>query len=124
MKEESNWFPWVLGAVLVGLVLVALFVPADMLDIRPDREDPVADAGPDRTVDLGQSVLLDGSASSDDNGIRSYQWMVIDRNNTVFLRGERVTYLFGAPGQYTATLTVTDHAGNEASDEVQITVSG
>ncbi len=120
--QDNSWFPWILGAVLVGVLLAAFLVPADMLDIRPDREDPVADAGPDQTVAFGTSVVLDGSDSTDDKGIESYEWMVVEGPQTTFLHSERVTYLFGAPGEYTVTLTVTDRAGKEASDEVVITV--
>jgi hypothetical protein len=124
MEEDGSWLPWIAGAVLVGVVLSALFLPADMLDLRPDREDPVADAGPDQTVTYGQSVELDGSGSSDDKGIDSYQWTIVEGSNTVFKRGEKVNYLFGSPGQYEVTLTVTDRAGKEASDQVLITVLG
>lgn len=124
MEEDTNWLPWVLGAVLIGVLLAAVFVPADMLDIRPDREDPVADAGPDQTVTFGTTVVLDGSGSSDDKGIKSYEWMVVEGSETVFHRGEKVTHLFGAPGQYNVTLTVTDHADKVATDDVLITVSG
>jgi chitodextrinase len=95
-----------------------------MLDIRPDREAPVADAGPDQTVPIGTAVVLDGSGSSDDKGIKSYEWMVVEGSETVFHRGEKVTHLFGAPGQYNVTLTVTDHADKVAQDYVLITVSG
>lgn len=82
----------------------------------------MADAGPDRTVDLGTSVVLDGSGSSDDRGIKSHVWTVVEDNETFFLRGERVDFLFGSPGQYDVTLTVTDHNGKEDSDQLVVTV--
>ncbi len=122
--QDNSWFPWVLGAVLVGVLIAAFLVPPEMFDIRPDREDPVADAGPDQSVAFGTSVVLDGSGSTDDKGIDSYEWMVVEGPQTTFLRSEKVTYLFGAPGVYTVTLTVTDRAGKESSDEVVITVIG
>jgi hypothetical protein len=110
--------------LLVGVVIAAMFLPPEMLDIRPDREDPVADAGPDLTVALGESVVLDGLGSSDDKGIRSYVWAIENGAETVFLRGERITFLFEAPGEYHVTLTITDHADKEASDDVTVTVLG
>lgn len=120
--SESNWFPWVLGAVLVGVLLAALFLPPEWLDIRPDREDPVANAGPDLTVSFAEVTVLDGSASTDDKGIKDYVWKVENGAETVFLHGARIEFLFGAPGEYRATLTVTDNADKEDNDEVVITV--
>ena len=40
----------------------------------------------------------------------------------MFLHGEIIEFLFGAPGEYKATLTVTDHADKQDTDEVIITV--
>ncbi len=122
--SEDSWLPWVLGAVLLGLALMAILIPPETLDIRPDREDPVADAGPDQTVAFGESVVLDGSGSSDDKGIKSHEWAITEGPNTVFRRGETIEVLFGAPGVYTVVLKVTDHAGKESSDEVVVTVLG
>ena len=43
--------------------------------VRPVNETPVADAGPDRTLDEGTPVTLDGSASFDPDGeIAGYEW--------------------------------------------------
>jgi hypothetical protein len=119
---ENNWFPWILGAVLVGVLLAALFVPPDVFDVRPDREDPVAEAGPDLTVAFGQGVELDASGSSDDKGIESFEWMIENGAETVFLRGARVSFVFSAPGVYTVTLTVTDRADKQDTDSLTVTV--
>ncbi len=119
---DNNPFPWILGAMLVGVLLVALLLPPGWLDIRPDREDPVADAGPDLTVSFAEVAVLDGSGSTDDKGITDFVWRVENGAETVFLHGERIEFLFGAPGEYKATLTVTDHADKQDIDEVIITV--
>ncbi len=120
--SDNNPFPWILGAIVVGVLLAALFLPPGILDIRPDREDPVADAGPDLTVSFAEVAVLDGSASTDDKGISDLEWRVENGAETVFLHGEIIEFLFGAPGEYKATLTVTDHADKQDTDEVIITV--
>lgn len=87
-----------------------------------DRLPPVAYAGPDLTVDLGTAVVLDGSLSSDNQGIGSIHW-VFDTN------GEQRTYrepilslTMDELGVFISTLFVVDYSGNTASDTVVIHV--
>lgn len=81
-----------------------------------DNFPPVANAGPDQTVEPGQVVTLDGSASSDSNGsIASYGW-------SNGLSGPTASTSFDTEGIYTLTLTVTDNQGAPATDTVVITV--
>ncbi len=87
-------------------------------DITP----PVADAGPDQTAIHGTTVVLDGSASSDNVGIVSWAWALND-GGPVVLWGETVQHRFDNIGTYVVTLTVTDSSGNTASDTVTITVT-
>ena len=95
------------------------------ISVSVDNEDsiPVANAGPDQTVqdiDGGgsESVLLDGSGSSDDRGITSYEWY----SESEFL-GSGVTLSVDCPvGTHTITLVVTDSIEQPAQDEVVITV--
>ena len=85
----------------------------------PNNVLPVANAGADFTVEVGQSAQFDGSGSSDaDGSITSYAWNVEHRDYT----GVNPTHVFSRPGQYTATLTVTDNDGAIASDTVVVTV--
>jgi hypothetical protein len=120
--KDNTWLPLMIGGALIGLLVAVVLLPPDMLDIRPDTADPVADAGLDATFNFGQSAFLDGSGSSDDKGIESYEWMIVNGHETVFLRGPQVNFLFGAPGEYTVTLTVTDTVDNKDSDTVIITI--
>ncbi len=60
------------------------------------------------TGDTATPVIFDGSASTSDAGITSYQW---NMGNGVMLEGAVVEYTFLEPGNYTVTLTVTDAYG-------------
>ena len=84
---------------------------------------PIASAGPDQQVvdtdnNGTESVILDGSASSDDVSIVSYVWK---KGETELATGESPTVDL-AVGAHTITLVVTDDAGLTASDEVVVTV--
>nr|WP_321416630.1 alpha/beta fold hydrolase [uncultured Methanomethylovorans sp.] len=85
---------------------------------------PVANAGADKTATVGTSVTFDGSASTDDKGIASYSWD-FDLSNGI--TAEATTMIasktYTTVGTYTATLTVTDTAGQKSTDTVQIVVN-
>ncbi|MFB0526373.1 MAG: PKD domain-containing protein, partial [bacterium] len=80
---------------------------------------PVAEAGPDQTVNEDISVTFDGSGSTDDVGIVSYAWNFGDGGTG---SGIIVSHTYSEPGTYTVTLTVTDGAGLSDSDTLTVTV--
>jgi len=89
---------------------------------------PIANAGPDQTVDIMTLVTLDGSLSSDpDNNLPlSYFWEQIE-GETVELNDPTIPYpAFIAPdnpGKLSFSLVVTDDIGLESDpDIVEITV--
>lgn len=84
-----------------------------------DTTDPTADAGPNRTVTLGESVTLDGSASSDNDEIVSYEWDLDDGTTT---SGVQATHTYTDSGTYEVDLTVTDDAENTDIDSLIVTV--
>ena len=91
---------------------------AEVMDLLP----PVAEAGPDRTVDQNTTVPLDGSASTDDIGIVDFAWSFTYGGTVVDLSGEIAEFTFDLPGTYEAKLTVRDREGRTSSDTVTITV--
>ena len=82
---------------------------------------PVAEAGPaTMTVNEGQMVTFDGSASTDPNGgPLTYAW---DFGTGVPWYGAVVQHPFIDNGTYTVTLTVTDDTGLSSSDTITVTV--
>ncbi len=84
-----------------------------------DTTPPTADAGEDKTVNVGEEITLDASGSSDNNGIDNYNW---DLDNGDTRTGEQVTYTYDETGTYDVELTVTDEAGNTDTDTITITV--
>ncbi|MFJ8080386.1 VWA domain-containing protein [Streptomyces sp. NPDC096205] len=87
---------------------------------------PVADAGPDKAVDEGSSVPLDGSGSHDPDGtVVSYAWSGADAGiGTLTNAGAAVaTYNGLDDGADAVTLTVTDDNGLTDGDSTTVTVN-
>ena len=77
---------------------------------------PSADAGKDREVEPGTEVVLNGSGSSDNVGVVSYIWTFMYDDDGKMFPGRDVDFTFDILGEYNITLTVTDEAGNSATD--------
>lgn len=79
---------------------------------------PVADAGPDQTIECAATFTLDGSASTDPNGDPlTYTWT----GPFGTLTGATVETTLG-PGTHAIVLTVDDGHGGRDTDSVQITI--
>ncbi|MCJ7562721.1 MAG: PKD domain-containing protein, partial [Thermoplasmata archaeon] len=88
-----------------------------------DEAPPVANAGADLTgVEVGDTVMLNGSGSTDNVGIDEYVWTFVD-GTAQELSGRTVNYTFDNVGVFTITLTVTDAAGFSDTDVVVVSVS-
>ncbi|MDA7747399.1 PKD domain-containing protein, partial [Psychromonas sp.] len=66
------------------------------------------------------AINFNASTSSDDNAISSYSWNFGD--GSTIMSGVSVTHTYTDAGVYTATLTVTDDAGQSTQATTQITV--
>jgi RHS repeat-associated protein len=88
---------------------------------------PVANAGPDQTVVVGQAVTLDGSASTDADGDPlQYRWSFVARptGSQTTLSGPTLvhpTFVVDRPGRYTVQLIVNDGKVDSAPDAVAVT---
>jgi hypothetical protein len=88
----------------------------------PDCADspPVAYAGPDRTVPVGDPVTFDGRGSSDPDGDPlTYSWDFGD--NSPAVSGDMVSHTYTTSGTYTVRLTVSA-SGLTDSDTAQVSV--
>ena len=98
--------------------------------VIPTNQPPIADAGPDQTVSEGQTVLLNGSNSTDsDDGIASYHWIqigvpVVNLSDPDAKQSTFTTPDVGLGGAaLTFELTVIDHNGNQGKDLCVINVT-
>lgn len=94
-----------------------------LYDFQVANQPPVADAGPNQTVNEGQSVTLNGSGSTDPDGISdiaSYSWSFGDGATA---SGITVNHTYANNGIYTATLTVTDSVNQTSSATTTTTVN-
>jgi hypothetical protein len=92
-------------------------------------QPPVAEAGPDQTVNQGVSVTLDGSGSTDSNGgLLAYSWLQtsgapVTLDNPGSAQPRFVAETGGVSSSLAFRLTVTDPAGLSASDKCSVTVN-
>jgi len=87
-----------------------------------DSEPPVADAGVNQAVDMGDEVTFNGSASTDNVDVVNYTW-TFDDGGDVTLYGMYPTYVFENAGTFVVTLTATDDLGNVDTDTMTVTVN-
>jgi len=101
-----------------------------IVNVLTTNQPPVANAGPDQSVEENVTVTLDGSASSDpDDGIQSYFWTQTG-GTSVSLSGASAVKpsftspdLASGPDTLTFQLLVTDGEGLQSSDTVDVTVT-
>jgi parallel beta-helix repeat protein len=94
-------------------------VAITVLDVN---DPPVADAGLDQTVTVGEEVTFNGSDSSDDVGIENYTWTFTYGSEARTLFGVDPTFTFDIAGTYVVTLTVEDAGGENDTDAVTVIV--
>ena len=86
----------------------------------PTNKNPIANAGPASSIVVGDSATLDGSASSDPDGIIvSYSW---DFGDGTTGSGVKTTHIYNVVGVYTVTLTVRDNLGATGTATTTVTV--
>jgi hypothetical protein len=87
---------------------------------------PVVDAGVDISIQLPDNdITIAAEATADDSGfIDTYSWMQLSGPPVMFERADTAVAVINdmVPGTYTFTVTVTDNAGQVASDQITVTV--
>ncbi len=96
--------------------------------INTENNPPVADAGEDQTVGVGQVVDLDGTGSYDPDGdpITTYTWAQVSGPDATMSGADTDTASFPASdgGEYIFQLVVSDGMQTSAADQVLVTVTG
>jgi RHS repeat-associated protein len=119
---------------LPGTYIVELIVNDGQADSAPDavtistqNSPPVANAGADQTVFVGDTVTLDGSGSTDvDGDALSYSWSLLSRpGDSMAELADPLTvnpsFFVDWPGTYEIELIVNDGMANSTVDRVVIT---
>ncbi|MEB8431224.1 DUF5011 domain-containing protein [Cocleimonas sp. KMM 6892] len=81
---------------------------------------PTANAGSNKTVEVGQSIEMVGSGTDSDGSISAYEWSI---DGTVLSSVSTFLYTPSEIGTDTLTLSVLDNDGSEATDTVKIVVT-
>jgi PKD domain/Carboxypeptidase regulatory-like domain len=133
--EMGNWsvvgLSFVKNDILPSGRYISVFAVSDfggrgngtMMSVTVDNDPPVANAGPDQVVALGEKVYFDSTGSSDNVGITNYTWYFDDGATHIVLWGPDPDFTFLAEGVYYVTLEVRDGANHTSTDIVQITVT-
>jgi PKD repeat protein len=85
---------------------------------------PTPEAGPNQTVNEGQTVTFNGNATdpgTNDLSTLTYSWNFGDGSPAA--TGASKTHVFVTNGPHTVTLTVTDKDGGALSDNLSVTVN-
>ncbi len=86
----------------------------------PVNNPPQANAGPNRSVQVDESITITGSGTDSDGAVVSYEWK---KGNTVLAHTASFLYIPDTVGTDTLTLTVTDDEGATGSDTMDVTVT-
>jgi chitodextrinase len=95
-----------------------------ILNVDGPNQAPVANAGPDQSADVGDTVAFDGSGSSDlDGTITGYVWNFGDGASSSGMLVNHIYSSASASGLYTINLTVTDDEGVTGNDTAFVSIN-
>jgi hypothetical protein len=99
----------------------------DVMYVRvSDDLNPLAEAGGDRTVEVGETVPFSAAGSSDNDpslfDTGTFLWEFQDGSERKALHGPTSSYIFERAGAYTVRLTIWDQGGNSGSTKFFVTV--
>ncbi len=107
--------------------MIDLYMMGILPSIVAPNKPPVADAGPDQSISICDTLELNASESSDPDGsIVKYVW-TSDDGQTVLGEGEILNILPEStrrPGDYNITLSVTDDDNATDATSINVTING
>ena len=109
------------GLLVENPDVAAFFGAAFAWDWRDDWTPPRADAGPDRSVLVGQTVTFSGLGSTDETGVVNWSWD-LDGDGKEDAWGAEASTAYRRTGTYAARLRVADVWGNAAEDVAIVVV--
>ena len=116
------------SAVLLGCAVAASVVATPVAGVAGvGGGTPLAEAGLDQQVNVGERVRLDATGSYDPDGrVTGYEWVIRTPGGTTVSpldpRAARTSFPATAAGRYEVTLTVTDDEGNAGTDTMYVRV--
>ncbi len=108
LTAYDRWLNWDNVSVIVNIT---------------DSTVPIANAGPDKSIEIGTNLTLDGSGSSDNGLIVRWVWTFDYYGQEISLEGSTVAFKFDKVGNYSILLTVFDQSGNFNEDVITVTVT-
>ncbi|WP_102798712.1 PKD domain-containing protein [Bowmanella denitrificans] len=124
--------PDVLGSYAIGLVVNdgTIDSPMDVLTITVQSANvaPIANAGPDQTIQIGASVTLTGSGTDADNDTLTYIWSIqsAPQGSLAQITGatqQSAQFTPDAVGVYVLGLVAHDGTESSTIDTMQLTVN-
>jgi hypothetical protein len=123
LTERSGTFASITGSYEIAYVRSEVLIDTNLWQPNPDTTPPTAEAGPDQTVTVDQTVSFSAEDSYDNTGgwgIAVYEWDFGDGT-----QGEDITtvHVYQKPGDYTVTLRVEDWGENSDTDTLVVNVT-
>lgn len=131
-SSTAQFLPDVPGQFVLSLAVSdGLLTSADEVAIEAasDNEGPIANAGADQRVIAGDTVMLDGSGSSDPDGdVLQYAWTMTTKPSGSAASLQRPTsanpsFTADVIGLYEVSLAVSDGEGTSPPDSVRVTAA-
>ncbi len=129
-RSQASFVPDLRGDYVVELIVNDGRVDGDAVTalVTPENRAPTADAGPDTNAQVGDSVELDGSGSSDpDHDELTYTWKFDKRPSgskaaLESAESDNPTFVADVAGSYVVKLTVNDGDADSDPDTVSVSV--
>jgi hypothetical protein len=131
-RSTAQFLPDVPGQFVLSLAVsdgLATGTDEVVIEAVSDNEGPVANAGADQKVTAGDTVMLDGSGSSDPDGdVLQFTWTMTTRPGGSAASLQRSTsanptFTADVIGLYEISLTVSDGNDTSAPDSVRVTAA-